>query len=176
MVRKAKAEDAERLAEIHIFGWRNAYRGIITDKFLFDSLRVCRRAENFKKVLAESAEELHVAERHGVVAGFLSIGDPRDADKAKADTFELWAIYVDPVFMREGVGAELLEFCENEGFKRGRKEVMLWVLEDNPIGRSFYEKHGYRPDGNRKVLERLPSASGKPVAEVRYIKPLAAGR
>ena len=174
MMRKAETGDAERLAEIHIFGWRNAYRGIIADKFLFGSLRVCRRAENFKKALGESAEELHVAERQGVVAGFLSIGDPRDADKAKADTFELWAIYVDPVFMREGVGAELLEFCENQALARGRKEVVLWVLEDNPIGRSFYEKHGYRPDGERKVLERLPSASGKPVAEIRYSKQVPA--
>lgn len=125
MVRKARPEDAERLAEIHIFGWRNAYRGIIADRFLFGSLRVCRRAENFKRVIAESVEELHVAERQGVVAGFLSIGDPRDADKAKTETLELRAIYVDPVFMREGAGAELLEFCEHEALKRGRKEVML---------------------------------------------------
>jgi GNAT superfamily N-acetyltransferase len=57
-------EDAERLVEIHIFGWRNA-------------------------------------------------------DKSKADVLELGAIYVDPVFMREGVGAELLDFFEKEGRKRG---------------------------------------------------------
>ena len=170
MVRKATVEDAERLAEIHIFGWRNAYRGILADKFLFDKLRVCRRAENFKKVVGEGLEELYVAERQGVVAGFLSIGEPRDPDKAKAEALELWAIYVDPVFLREGLGAELLGFCEQQGRSRGRKEVFLWVLEDNVIGRSFYEKHGYSPDGASKVLERLPSASVKPVAEVRYSK------
>ncbi|OGR42657.1 MAG: hypothetical protein A2X35_01525 [Elusimicrobia bacterium GWA2_61_42] len=173
MVRKAKIEDAERLAEIHIFGWRNAYRKILTDKFLFDELRVCRRAEGFKKVVAEGLEELYVAERQGVVAGFLSIGEPRDADKTKAAALELWAIYVDPVIMREGVGAELLEFCEQQGAVRGRKEVFLWVLEENAIGRSFYKKHGYVPDGTRKVLTRLLSASGMPVAEVRYVKAIA---
>jgi len=172
MVRKAKVEDAERMAEIHIFGWRNAYRGILTDEFLFGKLRVCRRAENFKKVVAEGLEELHVAERHGVVAAFISIGEPRDADISGTDTLELWAIYVDPVFMREGLGAELLEFCEKEALRRGRKAVTLWVLEDNAIGRAFYGRHGYRPDGSSKVLERLLSVSGKPVIEIRYIKDL----
>jgi len=28
VIRRAKPEDAGRIAEIHIFGWRNAYRGM----------------------------------------------------------------------------------------------------------------------------------------------------
>lgn len=172
MVRKAAVEDAERMAEIHISGWRGAYRGILTDAFLFGKLRVCRRAENLRRELAEGKVENYVAERGGVVAAFMTIGDSRDEDKRGAASLELWALYADPAMLREGLGRELIEFCEKEAARRGRKEVSLWVLEDNAPGRSFYERRGYRPDGARKTLERLPSAAGKPVAEIRCVKAL----
>lgn len=175
MVRKATSEDAERLAEIHIAGWRAAYRGIVADEFLFGKLNVCRRAGNLRKELAEGPAEHYVAERAGTAAAFMAIGGPRDADKAEADCLELWAIYVEPALKRSGLGGELAAFFEAEAARRGKKEAYLWVLEDNAAGRAFYEKLGYRPDGARKVLDRLPPAAGKPVAEVRYVKRLAAG-
>jgi len=173
MVRKAAVEDAERMAEIHISGWRSAYRGILADSFLFGKLRVCRRAENLRKELAEGVVENYVAERGGVVAAFMAIGESRDEDKRGAGSLELWAIYTDPAMLREGLGGELIEFCEKEAARRGKKEVSLWVLRENAMGRAFYERHGYRPDGASKSLERLLSVTGKPAVEVRYIKDLA---
>ena len=71
MVRKAKISDAERMAEINISGWRSAYRGILTDAFLFGKLRVCRRVEYLRKELAEGTVENYVAERGGAVAASL---------------------------------------------------------------------------------------------------------
>ncbi len=61
-------------------------------------------------------------------------------DKDKKDSFELWCIYVDPLMMRQGVGRELLEYCENEARRRGYRENSLWVLERNTIGKNFYDK------------------------------------
>ncbi|OGR81030.1 MAG: hypothetical protein A2X32_08795 [Elusimicrobia bacterium GWC2_64_44] len=174
MVRKAFPEDAERLAEIHISGWRGAYRGILTDAFLFGKLRVCRRAENIRKELEEGRGEYFVAERAGAVAGFMAVGASRDEDKTGGGNFELWAIYTEPALKRSGVGGELIGFCEREAARRGMREVSLWVLQGNAAGRAFYEKHGYRPDGAVKTLERLPSPDGAPVAEVRYVKELRA--
>lgn len=172
MVRKATLEDAERIAEIHITGWRAAYRGIVADGFLFGKLNVCRRAGNIRKELAEGAGEHYVAERAGAAAAFMVIGDPRDADKPADACLELWAIYVEPALKRSGLGRELAAFFEAEAARRGRKEAYLWVLEDNAPGRAFYEELGYRPDGARKVLDRLPPAGAKPVAELRYSKRL----
>lgn len=174
MVRKAGTGDAERIAEIHISGWRAAYRGIVSDAFLFGRLSVCRRAENVRRELAESAAAHYVAERGGAVGAFMAIGEPRDEDKAGGGSLELWAIYVEPALRRSGLGAELLEFFEAEAARLGRAEATLWVLELNASGRAFYEKHGYRPDGGRKTLERLPPAGGGPVTELRYAKRLSA--
>ena len=170
MIRKAVEEDAERLAEIHISGWRHAYRGILSDDFLFGKLNVCRRAGNIRKELAEGGGEHYVVAAGSGVAAFMVVGPSRDEDKRDGGRFELWAIYVEPAMKRSGLGGELLAFCEQEAARRGMREVSLWVLERNLAGRAFYEKHGYRPDGAAKTLERLPSADGVPVVEIRYVK------
>lgn len=155
---------------MHISGWRHAYRGIVTDAFLFGKLNVCRRAVNMRKELEQGPGEHYVAERDGVAAAFMVIGPSRDEDKRGGENFELWAIYAEPALKRSGLGGELLAFCEQEAARRGMREVSLWVLERNAAGRAFYEKHGYRPDGARKLLYRLPSPDGADVAEVRYAK------
>ena len=40
----------------------------------------------------------------------------------------------------------------------------LWVLEDNPRARRFYEREGWRLDGGRRKEEFL----GVEISEVRY--------
>jgi len=40
MIRRAKVDDANRIAEIHVFGWRCAYRGIVSDEYLFGKASV----------------------------------------------------------------------------------------------------------------------------------------
>ena len=49
-------------------------------------------------------------------------------------------------------------------------EATLWVLEENPRARAFYERCGWSLDGERKSEERW----GVSAAEVRYRKRLAA--
>ena len=46
----------------------------------------------------------------------------------------------------------------------GHGEAILWVLEDNPRTRRFYESAGWRADGGVKDEEWL----GTVVREVRY--------
>ena len=36
-------------------------------------------------------------------------------------------------------------------------EVKLWVLEENLRARRFYEKHGWRPNGETRVVEYPPN-------------------
>ena len=166
-IRRAVYEDAPRLSEIHIFGWRNAYRGIVSDDYLFGKLRVEKRTERFRATLAEGTEESYVAEADGLVYGFMTIGDCRDADRGR-DSFELWGIYVDPCLMRSGAGSALIASCEAEASRREKREVLIWVFEGNPVGRAFYEKHGYVPEGKSQVIEFFNAV------EMRYVKTLAA--
>ena len=48
--------------------------------------------------------------------------------------------------------------------ERGYEEAVLWVLDDNPRARRFYEAGGWRLDGARRRGEHL----GVRTEEVRY--------
>jgi len=137
LIRPAKLEDAKRLAEIHVSGWRYAYKGIISDEVLFKRLNVNNRINSFKEVIRSEKEETYVFD-DGNVKGFLTIGNCRDTDK-DGSSFELWGLYVDHSFWRNHIGEELLFFAEEQALIRKRKEVVLWVLKDNSGGRKFYE-------------------------------------
>ena len=164
MIRKALSEDAFRLAEIQVFGWRNAYKNIVPDFYLFKILNVQQRIEEFKTSIIESREETYVYD-DGIIKAFLTIGNCRDEDKDN-NTFELWGIYVEPSFMRQGIGKKLLVYCEQNAFIRNKKEITLWVLKENKIGINFYRKYDYQPDGNEKII---PNTN---IKEIRFVKTL----
>ena len=164
MIRKAKLEDSSRIADIQIFGWRNAYRGIIDDLILFNKLNIEKKSQSIRKVLEEGKEEWYVYEEESIIKGMMIIGKSRDSDKA--ESFELWALYIDPLMMRQGIGSQMIKYCENEGREKGFKENVLWVLGKNKIGIGFYEKNGYRKDGKAQEIEKLKAT------EIRYAKEL----
>jgi len=162
MIRKANSNESSRIADIQIFGWRNAYRGIIDDEILFKRLNIEKKSQMVRNVIEEGIEEWYVFEEDNIIKGMMIIGNSRDEDKEEA--FELWAIYIDPLMMRMGIGKQMIEYCENIGRERKYKENILWVLEENIIGRNFYEKNGYEVDGIKKKIERLNAI------EIRYCK------
>lgn len=153
MIREATIEDANRLAEIHVFGWRFAYRNLLSDEFLFRKLEVVKRASSFKQAIEENREDNYVFEEDGIIKASMAIGPCRDDDKKKS--YELWGIYVDPLLTRGGIGTKMLEFCEKKALELGYKDVFLWVLEGNSIGINFYKKSGYQHDGKTKLLGNL---------------------
>lgn len=107
-----------------------------------------------------------VAEVDGEIVGFVSVGAARDED---ADG-ELYAIYVQPDRWGSGVGRSLIEAGEKRLRELGYREVLLWVLEDNPRARRFYEAAGWSTDGTTRPIEIF----GVEVPEIRYVKRLAA--
>lgn len=150
MIRKATTEDANRMAEIHVFGWRFAYRNLVSDEFLFKKLEVVKRAALFKQAIEEHIEDNYVFEENGITKALMAIGPCRDNDKK--GSFELWGIYVDPLWTRGGIGSRMMEFFEQRALELGYKDIYLWVLEGNCIGINFYTKSGYQPDGTKKLL------------------------
>ena len=164
MIRKAVATDAGRIAEIHIFGWRAAYQGIVDDNYLFSKLSVEKRIKDFVSKNEHDIDEMYVSEENGIVEGFMKIGKCRNEDKLKA--FELWGIYIEPLMKNKGIGSKLLLHCEAIARDRGYLENVLWVFENNTLSRRFYEKHGYIVDGKKELMERFNAF------EIRYSKNL----
>ena len=163
MIREATVSDAARTAEIDAVSSRFAYRNILSEECLKD-LSVENRIPVYQRWITEKRFDLYVYEDPGTgfIRGMMGIGPCEDADKEGA--YELHLIYVDPGHLRTGAGSEMLRFFEQKGLEKGCTEYVVWVLEENEMGRNFYEKHHYRPDGKEKFFKRWNKR------EIRYVK------
>jgi GNAT superfamily N-acetyltransferase len=137
--------------------WRAAYAHALSAEGL-DSMSVTERAEMHRRFPPV------VAEVDGEIVGFVSVGPGTDADTDG----ELYAIYVLPDHWGSGVGRALMQAGEKRLREFGHQHAILWVLDDNPRARGFYEAAGWTLDGTRRPIEIF----GQPVPEIRYEKSL----
>jgi GNAT superfamily N-acetyltransferase len=165
-IRAATVDDARAIAQIHVDGWRAAYRGQMPDAFLA-GLSVDVRAEQRRKDLEALRSPEHrtwVAEDGGRIVAFAITGPSRDAD-APAGASELFAIYADPARWGTGVGRALLAHVVDDLSGRGASAVTLWVLDSNARARRFYETAGFVADGGEKTAP----FGGATLRELRYL-------
>jgi ribosomal protein S18 acetylase RimI-like enzyme len=57
---------------------------------------------------------------------------------------------VDPLFQRQKIGTQLVDFCEKEAIGKNKKEIVLWVFEKNDASIEFYKRMGFVTDGKNK--------------------------
>ena len=161
-VRPAALDDALAIETIRVRGWRAAYRSVFPAAEL-DALGIDETRWRSRLIEPPAGWWIGVAEDGSRVVGFVAIGPSRD----ERGIGELYAIYVDPTAWSRGAGNALIARAE-ERLRETYVVATLWVLEDNPRARRFYERAGWRPDGARKAEERL----GVRATEVRYRKRL----
>jgi putative acetyltransferase len=160
MIRPTTIEDIPRCAEINVFGWRAAHRGIATDEFLFNEMTVVKRMEKWQGTFNVGCENYVYDD--GIVKGVLTVGLCRDEDRE--GQFELYGLYVDPCMHRQGIGRALVDYCEQLAAERGFIDISLWTFEQSKNARAFYEKMGFAIDGVTMVHERHNAPA------VRYVK------
>jgi ribosomal protein S18 acetylase RimI-like enzyme len=157
MIRAGTSADADAVARVHVRTWQEAYAHVFPPQQL-SKLSVERRAAQWREWPPL------VAEVGGAVVGFVSVGASRDNEAGG----ELFDIYVDPDHWGNGIGRELMAAGEDRLRALGQTDVFLWVLEDNPRARRFYERASWYDDGGRRQVAFL----GVDVQEVRYRKRL----
>jgi ribosomal protein S18 acetylase RimI-like enzyme len=161
-IRPARREDAAAIAGVHVRTWQAAYDHV------FGAERLARMdlealQTRWQRWL-DQEEQVWVAEDAGGVVGFAYIGDSRDAPEEG----EVYAIYALPEAWGTGAGPALMREALDALRATPYEEAILWVLEDNPRARRFYEREGWHADGGAKEDEFL----GVAVNEVRYRKRL----
>lgn len=149
--------------------WRGAYAHIFAaEKLARLADEVERSAAFWRRVIATGDRHVVVAERCERVVGFANFGRTLDDDVDEHRVGQLIAINVVPEAWGAGAGRALM----NEvlaGLRRDAfEEAILWVVEDNPRARTFYEHSGWRTDGAAKNDTLL----GTTVREVRYRRAL----
>jgi GNAT superfamily N-acetyltransferase len=163
-VRRARLDDAAAIAEVHVRTWQDAYEHVFGAERL-TGVTVKQRLPMWRQILQSAEQTAVVAEdEDDRLIGWCTVGPSRDED---ADG-ELWGIYVLSDAWGSGAGKALMDAGVEALRESGCHEAILWVLEDNPRARRFYEREGWALDGGRKDDEFL----GVKVTEVRYRKVL----
>jgi ribosomal protein S18 acetylase RimI-like enzyme len=163
-IRKATPKDAPGIAKVHVTTWQFAYRSQLPDAFL-DSLSVEKRILTWQDILSNPTPRstVWIAEAQDSILGFCAVGPSQD-DDTTSETGHLYAIYIDPKHMGQGIGSQLmakgLESLKAQGFT----ETTLWVLDTNEKTRKFYESKGWSEDG----AEKVEPGEGFVLNETRY--------
>ncbi len=141
IVRVAGPHDARAVAEFQTAVWREAYEGLVPQRYL-DRVGVEERLERWTRRFATGSRQVALAESSGEVVGVVSWA-PSDA--AGVPPLELTSLYVGASHRGTPIAARLLEASI------GVRPAFLWVFADNPRAHAFYSKHGFAPDGHRAV-------------------------
>jgi GNAT superfamily N-acetyltransferase len=155
VVRKAIPDDAERIADIQITGWRETYAHLLSPDFLAG---LEPQTEGYREGIARAVRAVYnVAELDGDIVGFAIAGPPREDDPPR--DWELALLYQYARAHGSGTGQALLDAAV------GDRSAFLWVAEGNPRAQAFYRRNGFVPDGARKVAE-----DWEDLAEIRMVR------
>lgn len=147
IVRHANASDASALRTIRLeslVDTPEAYGSVYQDLVRWSDARWRRVALEFNYFLAE---------RDGAVVGMASGG----FNGAHPGTHWLFAMYVTPDARGMGVAAALVEAVSTWARRDGADALFLHVTETVARARAFYEKAGFRYNGERISMDRDPS-------------------
>ncbi len=161
--REAKREDANKIAEVHIKSWRQAYKGIIHQSYLDNNLDVNERTKRWQENLSESKNGIFLVFDEEKLIGFSTVGKSRDDNYS--DYAELYAIYLDPDYFGKGAGKALFQISLEYALAQGFRKMFVNVLSENKIGRDFYERMGAVPVENS---EEEITIDGHSYSEMKY--------
>ena len=145
-------------AFVHYQSWREAYVGLVNQAFLDD--RTLEMSQERTLRAFENGVSTFIAKDGEQVVGFADYGRYRGDDLI--DTGEVYAIYVLKDYYDKGVGYALISKAMEAMMEN--KEIAVWVREGNARAIHFYERCGFRFDGQKQVI-----TLGNPISELRMI-------
>jgi GNAT superfamily N-acetyltransferase len=160
VVRRARPEDAERLAEVYVDSGRAAWAGHLREETLaaFSSSR-----EEWEEGMADPDVSILVGELDGEIAAVATLLPSDDPDLDRERVAKLGRLYTEPAAWGAGLGSALMAAFVEDLERRGYREAILWTAEWNRA-RRFYEAHGWHWDG----ATRDQTLAGETWTEVRY--------
>jgi Sortase and related acyltransferases len=143
-IRRARLEDAAAIAEVHVRTWQSAYEHVFGAERLA-GIDVGAREGTARRFATDAGYDAFVAADDGRIVGFVACGS---AEEEAEQRRELFAIYVLPEAWGSTAASGLMHAALDAMRSRGAAEAILWVLDDNPRARRFYEREGWHADGS----------------------------
>lgn len=122
-IRSARADELQTCAELYERSGNTAFTWRPQNWF---------RAADFLHIAKD--EEIYVAESRGAILGIMAFFRPQNF---------IHCLYIDPSAQGFGIGSALIEAADNIA----GGPLALKVDEANTRAREFYDRHGFRPDG-----------------------------
>jgi GNAT superfamily N-acetyltransferase len=149
-IRRARLEDAAAIAAVHVRTWQAAYEHVFGAARLA-GIDTAAREGLARRFATDAEQDAFVAEQDdGRIVGFVACGPARmeeGADDERDEPRELFAIYVLPEAWGTRAASGLMQAAVEATRGRGSTGAFLWVLDDNPRARRFYEREGWYADG-----------------------------
>ncbi|MFE0849109.1 GNAT family N-acetyltransferase [Streptomyces rochei] len=147
-VREMVEADIEAVSTIRVRGWQAAYAGVVPQTYL-DAMTVegdaGQRRQWFSQPGRESQDLVALGDRGPV--GWICFGPYRGEMPGLERAGEIYALYISPDLIGQGIGRLLLGETHAQMKGQGFETSALWVLSDNQRARRFYERAGYQADG-----------------------------
>lgn len=141
-VRPARLDDAAAIARVHVASWNAAYRGILPDDIL-SRHDVGHRLDTRRRILRQT-DGLHLVAHDTTFNDIVGFCDAGLARRPGPWHGELYAIYLLPQSRYLGIGRQLFDHTLSWMRARHWPSMIVWVLENNPHARRFYEALGGR--------------------------------
>ena len=142
-------------AYVHWKSWQEAYPGIVDQRYLN-----AFTLEKCKKTAYHWPDNIIIAKDGEFVIGFVGYGKYHNDELENAG--EVFAIYILSEYYGKGVGDRLMHAALSQLAEYPR--IAVWVLKNNKRAIRFYERFGYRFDGEEKTL-----VLGSPIVEVKVL-------
>ncbi len=173
-IRVAERADADGITDAQVASWRAGYAHVFPESVLYADDFDSSRRSFWRLWRFAPGHRVAVATEPGAdgerIVGFSSYGPERERARGFTGRGEVWAFYLHPDVWGTGVAAELMEHTEVRLQAEGFDSAVLWVLEDNPRARAFYEKFGWRASGLAADFDDYCDVR---VPEIEYRKDLA---
>jgi len=158
IVRRARLDDADAIAAVHLQAWHETYTGMLPQLVIDARTLIDRRREETRTWLADADSCAHVALIEGELVGFASGGTSREP--VVGFDGELHRIYLLQRAQRRGLGEMLVRAVADDLRGRGLRSMAVLVLAENARARAFYENRDrVRPDRRRDLRLGQPGRS-----------------
>lgn len=147
VIRAATRDDADGITDVQVASWRAGYAHVFPESVLYADEFDSSRRQFWSAWRFSPGHRVAVAERSERIVGFSSYGPERERARGFTGRGEVWAFYLHPDVWGSGTGGEMIDHVELRLRAEGFAEAVLWVLNDNPRARAFYEKFGWSSTG-----------------------------
>ena len=139
IIRLAVETDTVGIENVARCTWNTTYANIISPELQERLLGRNYAPDALVEAFSQKHSWFFVASAREEIIGYAQFVMREGEDRSA----ELSRIYVLPKWQREGIGALLLTKGLASLAQEGITHLFVVVEKDNPIGRRFYEKHGF---------------------------------